>query len=213
MGEDFFEGKGVVSKRRDSMEKAIKALAKIPEKSWKAMEGSFTAMADFAAEGGMVAFMGGTLGAIKSRIETSVTGMFAPLINEITQLASDVLVEFMPMIDGIVAGISTLIQASKDFNITVGETDISLWDAIITGLSGLPIIIMETIRLIGDAFNIFKNEFPENLSEWLGIVIDPEGLPAGGPFETPSPPGEFGFPVEGGTGILPPKDSRPKVDF
>lgn len=131
--EGFFEGKGVRSARAES---AIKALGKIKDKSWKAMDGAFTAMAEFSKAGGMAGFMGGTMSAIKTRIETSITGMFAPVINEITQLGSDVAVEFIPILENIAAGIGTLIGTLKGIELGPG-TDQSLWDGIMAALTGI----------------------------------------------------------------------------
>lgn len=148
--EGFFKGKGVRTSRAQG---AIDALSKIKDKTWKEMANTFNAMADFAKAGGMTQFLGGTVDQIKNNIQTSVTGMFAPVINEISQLASDVLKEFQPMIEGMVGLLSDLIESTKNINFTVGKTNVSLWDAIMTGLGGLLTIIPATIGLLNDAIS------------------------------------------------------------
>lgn len=147
----FVGGKTPLSATGGLSGKAARALAKIKTETWKEMGVAFNAMAEFSKAGGMPAFMGGTIETIKSKIETSVTGLFAPVINEITQLAADVLVEFQPLIDDILGFISSLIEASKGLNFTVGKTSFSLWDAIMTGLGGLLTIIPTSLGLINDA--------------------------------------------------------------
>lgn len=91
MSPDFGEFGKVPSKGIDA--RALEELGKIKPSQWKEMGIAFTAMADLAKAGGITQFMGGTVNAIKSRIENSVTGMFAPIINEFTQFISDMLVE------------------------------------------------------------------------------------------------------------------------
>lgn len=91
MGPDFGEFGKLAKVGIDH--KAIEELRKIKTSQWKEMGTAFTAMADFAKAGGITAFMGGTIDAIKSRIENSVTGLFAPIINELTQFVSDLLLK------------------------------------------------------------------------------------------------------------------------
>lgn len=85
---DFFKGPAVRSARA---EKAIVALGKIKDKSWKSMEKAFISINEVVKSGGFSGLMGGTAEGVKEQLKTSVRGLFSPIENEINQFIANLL--------------------------------------------------------------------------------------------------------------------------
>lgn len=101
-------GRIPLSMRGTASGKAIRAIGKIKDKTWENIAKAFTAMGDVVKAGGFTALMGGPIDVVKEQIKTSITGAFAPILNEVTQFISDFTVQ-----------IGNAITAVKEFEIVL----------------------------------------------------------------------------------------------
>lgn len=167
----------------------MKEVNKSKPELWKEMRKNTESLIEFGNLGGMSFVMGGTINAIKTRIETSVTGAFAPVINEINQLVSDVIDE-AGLVDALKrAGeqLGDFIQGLKDMSVTnIAGEEKSIWDLIMDG--------------IGNGIRIFLNqigfgllEMLNDIGKWWTDVFSATGLPGGvAMFDVPGMPGFAG---------------------
>jgi hypothetical protein len=148
--------------------KALTAIKKIPTKSWKAMGNAFRELNTLMSEGGLniERLFGGPVDVIKGQIETAVTGLLAPFINEITSLLGKLMDEGGLMdalqqigeqvgttVGYIIDGVNALIAIADDIDIGGGK---SLWDGIIAALSGIPALtlwIIEWFKQMGESIS------------------------------------------------------------
>lgn len=172
--------------------KAFREMAKIKPRQWKEMAGAFKEMSDFAKQGGVAKFIGGTIGTIKSKIENQVIGMFSPVINEISQFTGDLLEEATPLGNAL----GDLIRLLSDLKIQIGDVNVSLLDVLL----GFPLLLK--------ALNGFLSllEAPVLTEEQEQDIVDiffPGGPGGHGDYDWPpgsgyGDPGSTGAP--GGTG-------------
>lgn len=144
--------------------KAFEHLGKIKTSQWKAMGKAFGEMSDFAKQGGVAKFIGGTVGTIKTRIENQVIGMFSPIINEVSQFTGDLLEEAAPL--GTALG--NLIGLLSDLSIQIGDVNISVLDLIL----GFPLLL----KGLNSLLSIFEAPTltPEQEQDIIDIFFPPD---------------------------------------
>jgi hypothetical protein len=118
---------------------ALIEMGKIKPKQWKSMGEAFAQMRDFMDTGGLSVerMFGGPINVIKQQIETTILGMFSPLINEITSLIGKLVDEggLMDALAKVAANVGNIIDAVGDIDAKIGDTNFNLLDTALDGLS------------------------------------------------------------------------------